>query len=77
MRVRALVSFAGKAGSVQEGAVFELPDGVDWLTAGLVEVVVEPATEETTTEETATAPAPQAPEDNLPAKRRKATRESD
>ena len=43
MKVRALKSF-GSAGVVNSvhysaGDVFELPDGVDWLRVGLVEVV--------------------------------------
>lgn len=36
MRVRALVSFAGKGMTVARGAEFDLPEGVDWLQAGLV-----------------------------------------
>lgn len=36
MRVVALVSFAGKGITVARGAEFDLPDGVDWLQAGLV-----------------------------------------
>ncbi len=43
MRVRALVSFSGTAGTIARGAEFDLPDGVDWLTAGLVALVTEPA----------------------------------
>jgi len=39
MRVRALTSFAGNGVSVGMGDEFELPDGVDWLWAGLVEVI--------------------------------------
>lgn len=40
MLVRALKSFGGnKYGHFPEGKVFELPDGVDWLRAGLVELV--------------------------------------
>lgn len=45
MRVRAVKSFAGQDGdgnhvSVGMGDEFELPLGVDWLQAGLVEPVV-------------------------------------
>jgi hypothetical protein len=36
MRVRALLSFAGKGMTVSRGAEFDLPEGVDWLQAGLV-----------------------------------------
>jgi hypothetical protein len=36
MRVRALVSFAGHGVTVARGAEFDLPEGVDWLQAGLV-----------------------------------------
>ncbi len=43
MRVRALVSFAGRNMTVARGAEFDLPDGVDWLQAGLVVPVTEPA----------------------------------
>lgn len=39
MRVRALVSFAGMGMTVSRGAEFDLPDGVDWLQAGLVALV--------------------------------------
>lgn len=46
MRVVALVSFAGRVGvnslSIARGAEFDLPDGVDWLRAGLVAPVGEP-----------------------------------
>jgi hypothetical protein len=48
MRVRALQPFSGMGLSVSEGDEFELPDGADWLRAGLVEPVeseVETATE--------------------------------
>lgn len=41
MKVRALKSFGGRIGHFPEGSVFDLPDGVDWLEAGLVEPVVE------------------------------------
>ena len=47
MKVRALVSFAGRVGlnsvAIARGAEFDLPDGVDWLTAGLVAPVDGPA----------------------------------
>ena len=40
MKVRALKSFGGsKFGHYPAGTVFELPAGVDWLEAGLVEKV--------------------------------------
>lgn len=42
MRVRALTSFAGSGFSVGQGDEFDLPEGVDWLRAGLVEAIVEP-----------------------------------
>ncbi len=47
MKVRALVAFAGTdaAGGSwysQKGQEFELPAGVDWLKAGLVEAVEKP-----------------------------------
>jgi hypothetical protein len=53
MRVLALVSFVGMVNgqllSVKKGAEIEMPDGVDWLTAGmvtpapeLIEVAVDP-----------------------------------
>jgi len=43
MKVKALKSFGGsKFGHYPEGAIFELPKGVDWLEAGLVEEVKEP-----------------------------------
>lgn len=48
MRVRALVGFVGivngQSRAVQAGEVFDLPAGVDWLTAGFV-VPVEPDVE--------------------------------
>lgn len=49
MRVKALVSFKGRVGPtswhVVQGEELELPQGVDWLTAGLVEAVeAEPTT---------------------------------
>lgn len=59
MRVRALTSFAGSGVSVGMGDEFELPDGVDWLWAGLVEVI-EPEQEATVAEmpERAVKPKP-------------------
>jgi hypothetical protein len=40
MLVRAVKSFGGsKYGHKPAGSVFELPEGVDWLQAGLVEPV--------------------------------------
>ncbi len=46
MKVKALNSFSDSVyGTRAAGAVFDLPDGVDWLRAGLVEVVVEPEVE--------------------------------
>lgn len=41
MYVRALVSFSDVIGSYHKGAIFILPEGVDWLKAGLVEEVIE------------------------------------
>lgn len=41
MRVRALTSFAGDGVSVGMGDEFELPEGVDWLRVGFVEVIDE------------------------------------
>ncbi len=56
MRVVALVSFAGRVGvnslSIARGAEFDLPEGVDWLQAGLVAPVG------STGSPTATGPAP-------------------
>lgn len=56
MKVRALVSFAGKVGvntlSIARGAEFDLPDGVDWFQAGLVAPVG------STGSPTGTGPAP-------------------
>ncbi len=44
MRVVALVSFAGNGITVARGAVIEMPEGADWLKAGLVALVeTEPA----------------------------------
>lgn len=39
MKVVALVSFAGNGITVARGAVIEMPEGADWLTAGLVALV--------------------------------------
>lgn len=39
MKVKALVSFASPFGRHSEGEVFDLPKGVDWLKAGLVEKI--------------------------------------
>lgn len=39
MKVRAVKSFSGPHGSIQAGAVFDLPEGVDWLRAGFVVAV--------------------------------------
>ena len=39
MRVVALVSFAGTGITVARGAVVEMPEGADWLKAGLVALV--------------------------------------
>lgn len=43
MKVRALTTFGGHDGKTHthhsKGEVFELPDGVDWLRAGLVEPI--------------------------------------
>lgn len=47
MRVAALVAFVGKVNgdtlTYARGAEFDLPDGVDWLQAGLVAPVATPA----------------------------------
>jgi len=43
MRVRALTTFGGNGIHISAGDEFELPEGVDWLRAGLVEAMeVEP-----------------------------------
>ena len=43
MKVKALISFSDSVhGTRAGGDVFELPEGADWLRAGLVEVVPEP-----------------------------------
>lgn len=48
MLVKAVRSFGGsKYGHKAEGSVFELPDGVDWLQAGLVIPFVEEPEEAT------------------------------
>ena len=39
MRVRALQNFSGPLGSYTIGQEFDLPDGVDWLAVGYVEIV--------------------------------------
>lgn len=39
MRVRAVRGFSGLRGTHAPGDVFDLPDGVNWLEAGLVEPV--------------------------------------
>ena len=39
MLVKALKSFGGQGIHISQGQVFELPPDVDWLRAGLVEVV--------------------------------------
>lgn len=41
MKVRAVKSFAGRGVSHGAGDIFELPENVDWLQAGLVEPVEE------------------------------------
>lgn len=44
MLVRAVIGFAGivagQSRSVRVGEIFDLPDGVDWLTVGIVVPVV-------------------------------------
>lgn len=49
MKVQAVVSFAGLvrgvAIAVQAGQVIDLPEGVDWLTAGLVAPAPAPMSE--------------------------------
>jgi len=62
MKVKALNSFSDSVyGTRAAGAVFDLPDGVDWLRAGLVEVVVEPEVEAAPVIEPEAAPEVQAP----------------
>lgn len=54
MKVKVLLSFSDSVhGSHSEGAVIDLPEGVDWLRAGLVEALAEPEAEPT--------PEPEAP----------------
>ena len=60
MRVRALTSFAGSGVSVGMGDEFELPEGVDWLRAGLVEVIPEPEQEKAVAEPPEKAVKPRA-----------------
>lgn len=59
MRVKARVSFTGKIGdgfvAVRAGQELDLPDGCDWLTAGLV-VEVAPAPDAVVVEEAIIAP---------------------
>ena len=66
MKVRALTSFGGGGVHHGMGDVFELPEGVDWLRAGLVEVVKEEP------ESTAVKPAETATK--KPAARKRTTR---
>ena len=62
MKVKALISFSDSVhGTRAAGDVFYLPEGVDWLRAGLVEAVPEPESEQ--------APEPEAPK---PARKKKA-----
>ena len=65
MKVKALNSFVGTVNGVKHRVaaddVFELPEGADWLRAGLVEAVPEPESEQ--------APEPEAPK---PARKKKA-----
>ncbi len=63
MKVKVLVSFFGTAGAHSQGDIIELPDGVDWLRAGLVEALPEPEAEPAPT------PEPEAPK---PARKKKA-----
>lgn len=59
MQVRALVSFVDmEHGGREAGKVFALPEGADWLRAGLVEVVAEPEAEPTAEPD---VPAPSKP----------------
>ena len=53
MKVKALKSFSGTGFHVPEGTVFELPEGVDWLKAGLVEPVAAPLREKKPTRKAA------------------------
>ena len=39
MKVKALKAFSGPKGSYGTGDIFELPNGVNWIKEGLVEVV--------------------------------------
>lgn len=58
MKVKALNSFSDSVyGTCAAGAVFELPEGADWLRAGLVEVVAEPEVVEVVAEPEAAKPA--------------------
>ncbi len=61
MMVKALNSFVGSVNGakyrVAAGDVLELPDGADWLRAGLVEVVAEPEAVEVVAEPEAVKPA--------------------
>jgi len=67
MKVKALKSFGGlDVGHYSAGQVFDLPDGVDWLEAGLVEAYKEPA-------EAATAEAPEKAVKPRTTRRRKTT----
>lgn len=58
MRVIALKAFGGtEHGSFSQGQVFDLPDGVDWLEAGLVRPVkAEPESATVEAEEKAVKP---------------------
>lgn len=70
MRVRTLVSFAGKGMTVARGTEFDLPEGVDWLQAGLVALVATGPAPHMTAVEHAIDPAPMTAEKR---KRSKAT----
>lgn len=73
MKVRAVKSFGGSQyGHRAAGSVFDLPDGVDWLEAGLV-VPVEPEIETAAMEAPEKAVKPK-PKKKRVTKRRGATR---
>lgn len=60
MKVKVLNSFSDSVhGTKAQGDVIDLPDGVDWLRAGLVEPLPEPE------------PTPEAPAEPKPARKKK------
>lgn len=59
MKVRVLKSFGGVNFRASSGDIIELPEGVDWLRAGLVEPFIEePEAAAIEPAETATMPKP-------------------